>query len=105
MTPVIVIVIVPELEFDDAELVEPATSIVRTLSFAAGSAAPGEEPPPKNRNIAKTKAKHRNLTTRPNVLSSHPVRVLLTAVICFPKKFLSHNTPTATGSLRVSPVP
>ncbi len=69
--PVIVIVIVPELEFDEVELAEAVATIVGCLSLLAGSADPGEEPPPKNRNIAKTEAKHRNLTARLNVPSSH----------------------------------
>lgn len=70
--PVIVIVIVHELEFDEVELVGAVTTILRGLSLLAGSADPGEEPPPKNKNIARTEAKHRNLTTRLNVPSSHP---------------------------------
>jgi len=70
--PVIVIIIVPELEFDEVELVEVAASILGGLSLPPGSAAPGEEPPQKNKKIAKTEAKHRNLTSRLNVPSSHP---------------------------------
>jgi len=105
MTPVMVIVIVPELEFDDVELGEAVASIAGTLSLLAGSADPGEEPPPKNRNIAKTEAKHRNLTTRLNAPSSHPRQTASNRRDLFSQKILSHNTPTATGSLRVSPVP
>jgi hypothetical protein len=56
MIPVIVIVIVQELEFDDVEFVEALASIVGGLSPLAGSAAPREEPPPKNRRIARTEA-------------------------------------------------
>jgi len=72
MTPVIVIIIVPELEFDDVELTEATASNVGGLSTLPDSADPGEEAPPKNKKIARTEAKHRNLTTRLNVLSSHP---------------------------------
>jgi len=67
-----VIIIVPELEFDDVELGEAAASIAGGSSALAGSAGPCEEPPPKNSKIAKTEAKHRNLTSRLNVPSSHP---------------------------------
>ena len=66
------IIIVPELEFDDVELREAAASIVAGLSLLAGSADPCEKAPPKNRKIATTHAKHRNLTTRLNVPSNHP---------------------------------
>jgi len=67
-----VIVIVPELEFDEGELAEAVVPILGGASLLAGSAAPGEEPPPRNKKIAKTKAKDRNLTSRLNVPSSHP---------------------------------
>ena len=66
-----VIIIVPELESDDVELVGAAASILGPPSLPAGSAAPGEEAPPKNKKIAKTEAKHRNLTARLNI-SSNP---------------------------------
>ena len=66
-----VIIIVPELEFDDVELGEAAASIAGGSSALAGSAGPCEEPPPKNSKIAKTEAKHNNLATRLNVPSSH----------------------------------
>ena len=67
-----VIMIVPELEFDDAESAEAIDSILGGLSLLAGSADPGEEAPPKNKKIARTEAKHRNLTSRLNVPSNHP---------------------------------
>jgi len=65
-------VIVPELESDELELVEAVAPILGALSLLAGSADPGEEPPPTNKKIAKTKTKHTNLTARLNVPSSHP---------------------------------
>ncbi|MGA8849391.1 MAG: hypothetical protein WB564_06175 [Dehalococcoidia bacterium] len=67
-----VIVIVQELEFDEVDSEEAVASIVGGLSLLAGSADPGEEPPPKNKKSARIEAKHRNLTTRLNVPSSHP---------------------------------
>jgi len=67
-----VIIIVPELEFDELELAEAVASILGGLSLLAGSADPCEKAPAKNRNTATTQAKHRNLTARLNVLSSHP---------------------------------
>ena len=67
-----VIIIVPELEFDEVELGEAVAPILGGLSLLAGSADPGEEPPPRNKKIARTEAKHRNLTTRLNVPSNHP---------------------------------
>lgn len=66
-----VIVIVQELELDEVELVEAPTSIGGGLSPLAGSANPGEEEPAKTKAITKTKAKHRKLTNRLNVPSSH----------------------------------
>ena len=67
-----VIMIVQELELDEVELEEALASIEAGLSLLAGSADPGEEPPPKSSNIPRTKAKHRNLTARLNVPSSRP---------------------------------
>jgi hypothetical protein len=66
-----VIIIVPELEFDDVELLEAVAPVVARSSAPAGSADPCEKAPPKYRNTATTQAKHRNLTTRLNVPSSH----------------------------------
>jgi len=66
-----VIIIEPELEFDDVELSEATVPIAGGFSILAGSADPGEEPPPKNKRIAKTEPKHRNLTSRLNVPSRH----------------------------------
>jgi len=66
-----VIVIVHELEFDEVELGEAVAPILRGLSLLAGSVDPCEKAPAKNRNTATTQAKHRNLTTRLNVLSNH----------------------------------
>ena len=66
------IIIVPELEFDEVKLAEVPTSIVAGLSLLAGSADPGEEEPAKTKAITKTKAKHRNLTSRLNVPSNRP---------------------------------
>jgi len=57
--PVMVIIIVQELEFDDLAPGEAVVSILAGLSPLAGSAAPGDEAPPKSTNIAKTEAKHR----------------------------------------------
>lgn len=67
-----VIIIEPELEFDEVELGEAVTSIGGGLSLRAGSAAPCEKSPPKNRKTATTAAKHRNLNSPLNVPSSHP---------------------------------
>jgi hypothetical protein len=86
-----VIIIVPELEFDDVELAEAVVPILGGLSLLAGSADPGDEPP-RNKKIARTEAKHRNLTSRLNVLSSHTRQGPLTALICFPKKTLFPQT-------------
>jgi len=71
MTPVIVIIIVPELEFDELELVETIARIAGRLSLLAGSADPGEEEPAKTKAITRIKAKHRKLSHRLNVPSSH----------------------------------
>jgi len=65
-----VIVIVPELEFDDVELVQAVTPSIAGLSPLAGSADPGDEAPPKNKKIARTEAKHRNPTARLNIPSN-----------------------------------
>ena len=70
--PVMVIMIEPELEFDDVEAGAAVASILAGPSLLAGSAEPSEEPPPKNKKIARTEAKHRNLTARLNVPSNHP---------------------------------
>ena len=67
-----VIIIEPELEFDEVELGEAVTSIGGGLSLRAGSAAPCEKAPPKNRKTATTAAKHRNLNSPLNVASSYP---------------------------------
>jgi hypothetical protein len=56
--PVIVIVIAHELELDEVELVEATAPIAGGLSPLAGSADPGEEPPPRNKKIARTEARH-----------------------------------------------
>ena len=93
--PVIVIIIVPELEFDEVELEEALASIEAGPSLLAGSADPGEEAPPENNKIAKTEAKHRNLTTRLNVPSSHPGQGSLNCHDLFSQKisFRQHPLP------------
>jgi hypothetical protein len=91
-----VIIIVPELEFDDVELLEAVASILAGLSPLAGSAAPGEEAPPKNKKIARTEAKHRNLTTRLNVPSSHPGHGVLNCPDLFSQKNSFKKAPTST---------
>jgi hypothetical protein len=83
-----VIIIEPELEFDDVELWEAVPSILGGASLLAGSADPGVEPPPKNKKIAKTEAKHRNLTSRLNVPSSHPDHGALSSRDLFSQKNL-----------------
>ena len=93
--PVIVIVIVPELEFDEVELAQAAASILGVLSLLAGSAAPGEEAPPRNKNTARTEAKHRNLTGRLNVPSGHPVQGALDSHDLFSRKIPFQRTPTS----------
>ena len=70
--PVIVIMIVPELGFDELELPEAVASTDGGLSLLAGSADPGDEPPPRNKKVARTEAKHTSLTTRLNVPSNRP---------------------------------
>jgi len=90
-----VIMIVPELEFDDAGSREAVAWIVGRLSYLAGSAAPGEEPPPKNNKIAKIEAKHRNLTARLNVPSSHPGHGDLNCRDLFSQKILFQKTATS----------
>ena len=67
-----VIMIAPELEFDDVESWEAVAPILGGDSLPADSVDPCEKAPAKNRNTATTQAKHRNLTTRLNVPSSHP---------------------------------
>ena len=56
--PVIVIVIVPELEFAEVELREAVVPILGGPSGLAGSVDPCEKAPPKYKKIAKTEAKH-----------------------------------------------
>ena len=87
-----VIIIVPQLEFD-VELWEAVASIPGALSIAAGSANPGDEPPPRNKKIPTTKAKHRNLTIRLNVPSSHPGQGAPTRRDLFSQKTLSQEIP------------
>jgi len=89
-----VIIIVPELEFDDAGSREAVASILARLSLLAGSADPGEEAPPRNKKIAKTEAKHNNLTTRLNVLSNHLGQGALNCRDLFFQKTLSPKIPT-----------
>jgi len=92
--PVIVIIIAQELEFDDVELPEAPISIGAGLSLLAGSADPGEEPPPKTSKIAKTEAKHRNLISRLNAPSSHPGQGALNCRDLFSQKdFFSKKQP------------
>ena len=90
-----VIVIVPELEFDEVELGEAAASIVGGPSGLAGSADPGEEAPPKNKKIARTEAKHTNLTSRLNFPSSHPVQGALNRRDLFSQTILFQKTPAS----------
>ena len=93
MTPVMVIIIVPELEFDDVELVEPAASIGTALSLLAGSAAPCERVLAKNRKAATTEAKHKNLTIRLNAPSSNPGHGAPNSRDLFSQKTPFQNTP------------
>ena len=67
-----VIIIEPELDFDELEFAEAPTSIGGAVSLFAGSADPGEEVPPKTKQIARIEAAHRNLSARLNVPSIHP---------------------------------
>ena len=67
-----VIIIEPELEFDDVAPDEAPTSIGGGLSLLAGSADPCEKAPPKNRKIAATATKPRNLNNPFNAPSNHP---------------------------------
>jgi hypothetical protein len=66
-----VIIIVPELEFDEVEPGEAPTSIGGGLSLLAGSADPCEKAPPKNRKTPTTAANPRILNNFFNVLSTH----------------------------------
>jgi len=91
--PVIVIIIEPELEFAEVESWEAVASILAGLSLLAGSAAPGEEAPPKNKRIARTEAKHTNLTHRLNVPSSHPAQAALNRRDLFSQKNSSREQP------------
>ena len=91
-----VILIVPELEFDEVELWEAVASIVGRPSLPAGSADPCEKAPAKNRNTATTQAKHRNLTTRLNVLSNHPSQRALNCRDLFSQKISSSKTPASS---------
>ena len=88
--PVMVIIIVPELEFDDVESAEAVASILGGASLPAGSVDPCEKAPAKNRNTATTQAKHRNLTTRLNVPSSHTRQGSLNCRDLFSQKILFH---------------
>jgi len=88
-----VIIITPELEFDEVELVEATASILAGLSLLAGSADPGEEPPPKSSKIARIEAKHRNLTTRLNLPSNRPGQGALDRRDLFSQKILSQKQP------------
>jgi len=91
--PVMVIIIVPELEFDEVELLETTARIAGWPSLLPGSADPAEKAPPKNKKIMKTETKHRNLTTRLNVPPVIQARAPSTPAICFPKKLLSKKHP------------
>ena len=93
MTPVMVIMIEPELEFDEVETAEALVSIGGGLSLLAGSAEPSEKAPPKNRKIATTAAKHRNLNSPLNVHSSHPGQDALNSRDLFLGKFFIKQTP------------
>ena len=94
MTPVIVIIIEPELEFDEVESGEAGTSILGRLSLLAGSADPCEEPPT-NKKIARIEAKHRNLSTCLNLPSSHSRQGAVNCPDLFSQKnFLQRNTPS-----------
>jgi len=72
--------------------IEQNPSILGGLSLLAGSAAPGEEPPPKNKKVASTEAKHTNLTHRLNVPSSHPAQAALNRRDLFSQKILFQTT-------------
>ena len=99
-----VIIIVPELEFDDAGSREAVASIGGGLSLLAGSADPCEKAPPRYRKTATTQAKHKNLTTRLNVPSSHLGQGALNRSDLFSQKILSHkNTsfPNLTTAINV----
>ena len=87
------IVIAQELEFDEVELLEVPTSIAGGLSPLAGSADPSEEEPAKTKAITKTKAKHRNLTSRLNVASGHPRQATLDCRDLFSQKNPFQRTP------------
>ena len=98
------IIIVQELEFDEVRLGEAVASILGLASGLAGSADPGDEAPPKNKKIARTEAKHTNLTTRLNVPSGHPGQGAPSCLDLFSQKILFHkNTcfPNLTTRLSV----
>jgi len=90
-----VIIIVPELEFDEVELGEAVAPILGGASLPAGPVDPCEKAPAKNRNAATTQAKHRNLTSRLNVLSNHLDQAALDPRDLFSQKILFHKTPTS----------
>jgi hypothetical protein len=94
-----VIIIVPELEFDEVELADAVASILGVLSLLAGSVDPIEEAPPKNKKIARTEATHTNLTSRLNVPSSHPDQGSLDCPDLFSQK---NPFPKNTHSLSLS---
>ena len=91
--PVIVIIIVPELEFDEVESREAVAPIVGGPPGLAGSADPGEVPPPKNKKTPRTEAKHRNLTSRLNVPPIYPGQGAPTRRDLFSQKTLSQEIP------------
>jgi len=90
-----VIIIVPELEFDEVESAEAVDSILGGASLPVGSVDPCEKAPAKNRNTVTTQPKHRNLTSRLNVPSSHPGQGALNCRDLFSQKILLHKTPTS----------
>jgi len=104
-----VIVIVQELEFDEVELAEAPTSIGGGLSLLAGSAAPCEKAPPKNRKTATTAAKHRKRSVfiadtifsqnmlNKNILAQHILYNLPHAAKCGRISCPASETPSETA--------
>jgi len=95
MTPVMVIMIEPELELDELELTEAIASIAGGSSALAGSADPCEKAPPKYRQIPTTPAKHTNLTARLNIPSNYTPQRALDCRDLFPQENPFYkNTPS-----------
>ena len=72
MLPVIVILIAPELEFDESQQGDAVASTIGGSSLFAGSVDNAEDPVAGTIRIATRAAKHIRLSSRLNAPSRHP---------------------------------